>query len=176
MFDIPYDVDNSQERLQARPPRTLNRIKFTNKHQQLREKLAPLANIQRFLEEQLDLARLDLHSTSVDTTASLDREVQCSSLLSQCRGLQEFSVYSSNGWKSALNRPQSFRHNGSSQGLVESWGSGSTLALSKESDREDEIALELAMYQRDIKELWEDDIVREVLSRRKVRLEDTPGL
>lgn len=154
--DISYDADDSKEGLQApRPPRTFNDVKFTDKHQRLWEKLAPLADIQRVLEEQLGLASLGLQSTSVNAAALFDQDIQCSSSLSQYRGLHEPSVYSSGGWKSARE---------------------STLALLKESDREDGIALELAKYQKDIKELWEDDVVMEVLSRQKVRLEDKPGL
>jgi len=128
---------------------------MSNSPTNISDKLAPLADIQRVLEEQLGLASLGLQSTSVNAAALFDQDIQCSSSLSQYRGLHEPSVYSSGGWKSARE---------------------STLALLKESDREDGIALELAKYQKDIKELWEDDVVMEVLSRQKVRLEDKPGL
>jgi len=140
--DISYDADDSKKGLQApRPPRTFNDVKFTDKHQRLWVRLAPLANIQRVLEKQLGLASLDLQSTSVKAAALFDQDKQCSSSMSQYRGVHE-----------------------------------STLALLMESDPEDGIALELATYQQDIKELWEDDVVMEVLSRQKVRLEDKPGL
>lgn len=158
MFDTPYDADNSLDCLQAPQPRLDRSIKFTVKHQQLREKLAPLANIQRLLEEQLGLANLDLQLTSAGL---FDEDMQRAMSLSQCHGLglHGLDIRSSDGPK--LDRLQSF------------WGSES---LPKESDLEDEIVMELAEYRRDIKELWEDDIVKEVLSRRKVKLEDAPGL
>lgn len=41
---------------------------------------------------------------------------------------------------------------------------------------EEEIVEVIASCRDDIKALWEDDIVAEVLNRRKVRLEDGPGL
>lgn len=182
MFDIPYDAYNAQEQEDSntpRPPRTLNRIKFTDKHQQLRENLAPLANIQRLLEDKLGSASFELQSTSVNTAAPFDQDTYSSSSSSQYRGLHEFSIHSSNGWKSALDRLRSFGHSGTSRGPAEGSGeieSPSSLTPSKNDNPDEEIAVELAKCRRDIKALWEDDIVAEVLSRRKVRLEDAPGL
>jgi len=175
MSDIPYNAQEQEDPNTPRPPRTLNRIKFTDKHQQLRGKLAPLADIQRLLEDKLGSASFELQSTSVNTAAPFDQDSYSSSSSSQRRGLHEFSIHSSNGWKSALDRLRSF---GTSRCPVESGEieSPSSLTPSKEDNPDEEIAVELAKCRREIKELWEDDIVAEVLSRRKVRLEDAPGL
>ncbi len=82
---------------------------------------------------------------------------------------------SSNGWKSALERFRTRRNNSSSRHLVEN-GSDGGLSPVKDNDPEGETASALASCRDDIKALWEDDIVSEALSRRKVRIEDEPGL
>lgn len=178
MFDIPFNPDGSQDDLESpRPARTLARIKFTEKHQQLRHSLDPLAALQRSLEDKLGSASLELQSTSVNTAAPFDQP--SSSASSSRRGLSEFSINSSNGWKSALDRIRSIRHHSppSSRFASGSEAPESPLTPMKEDhDLEDETATTLASVRDDIKLLWEDDVVREVLTRRKVRLEDGPGL
>jgi guanine nucleotide-binding protein subunit alpha len=46
----------------------------------------------------------------------------------------------------------------------------------RDNDLEEEAASTLDSVREDIKSLWEDITVKEVLTRRKVRIEDTPGL
>jgi guanine nucleotide-binding protein subunit alpha len=88
--------------------------------------------------------------------------------------MSEFSINSSNGWKSALDRLRNIRHSSSSRNAPESELAESPVTPVK--DLGDEAASTLSSVREDIKLLWEDDAVREVLTRRKVRLEDAPGL
>jgi guanine nucleotide-binding protein subunit alpha len=176
MFDIPFNPEGSQEELESpRPARTLARIKFNEKHQQLRKRLDPLAALQRSLEEKLGSASLELQSTSVSTAAPFDQPTSSASS-SYRRGLSEFSINSSNGWKSALGRLRSIRHHSSSSSTREIQESPVATVKEEVDDLEQETASTLDSVRDDIKALWEDDTVREVLTRRKIRLEDGPGL
>jgi guanine nucleotide-binding protein subunit alpha len=170
MFDIPFNPEGSQEDLDSpRPARTLTRIKFTEKHQQLRHRLEPLTAIQHQLEEKLGSASLELQSTSVSTAAPFD-------LVTCRRGLPEFSINSSNGWKSALDRLRSIRHSSSPRTAQGNDLPESPVTPLRDNDLEEEAASTLDSVREDIKSLWEDITVKEVLTRRKVRIEDTPGL
>ncbi|KDR78260.1 hypothetical protein GALMADRAFT_209667 [Galerina marginata CBS 339.88] len=170
MSDLPYNPDDSQEDLSGpRPPRALPRLKFTEQHRVLRMRLGPLSNVQHALEHRLGTASLEPHSTSVNTAAAFEQPAPANR-----RALQEFSINSSNGWKSALDK---FRtKNPTRQESGNSSPSSSTAkGKAKETDAEDDIVEVIASCRDDIKALWEDDIVGETLNRRKVRLEDAPG-
>lgn len=174
MSDIPCDADPSQEDLHAPlPPRTLSRLKFKQKHHQLLDRLSKLADIQRNLEQKLGLASFELHSTSINTAAPFDHTTSSSSSTGRTAS-HEFAVNSSNGWKSALDRFRTIR-NKSPRHQVDN-GSDAGLSPVTDYDPADETASALASCREDIKALWEDDIVSEVLNRRKVRLESAPGL
>ena len=176
MYDIPFNPEGSQEDLDSpRPARTLARIKFTEKHQRLRQRLGPLAAIQRSLEEKLGTASLELQSTSVSTAAPFDQLTSSSSSSSR-RGISEFSIHSSNGWKSALDRLRNIRPSSSLRNTPGNEVLESPVTPVMNDDLEGETASTLASVRDDIKSLWEDKTVREVLTRRKVRLEDAPGL
>lgn len=184
MSDQPWNPDDSQEDLQApRPPRALPRLKFTDKQRMLKARLAPLTNAQHSLEHKLGTASLDPHSTEVDTAAPFEQLASPNR-----RALQEFSINSSNGWKSAFDRFRTNRNvptngrqdNGNVYANGNGNGNGSPIDSNSVQkflrDTEEEIMDMIASCRDDIKELWEDDIVGEMLSRRKVRLEDAPGL
>lgn len=169
MSDIPFNPEGSQEELDLpRPPRTLARIKFTEKHQLFRQHLEPLGALQRRLEDKLGSASLEVQSTSVTTAAPFDFLTS-----SYRRGSPEFSINSSNGWKTALDRLRSIRHNTRNVAGVDPV---ELLPQKMDDDLEEETASMLSSVREDIKSLWEDDTVKEVLTRRKVRLEDAPGL
>ena len=180
MSDIPYQPDDSSDDLSIRPvARALPPITFSEKHRRLKASLMPLTNAQLALEARLGHASLELQSTSVNTAAPFDVAGAGTSDRGR-RGPQEFSINSSNGWKSALNR---FRTHTGQNGKQESGNSSPTTptATSRSNGKakaseEEEILEVIASCREDIKELWEDQIVGEVLNRRKVRLEDGPGL
>ncbi|PPR03787.1 hypothetical protein CVT26_005785, partial [Gymnopilus dilepis] len=179
MSDIPYQPDDSSDDLSIRPvARALPPITFSEKHRRLKASLMPLTNAQLALEARLGHASLELQSTSVNTAAPFDVAGAGTSDRGR-RGPQEFSINSSNGWKSALNR---FRTHTGQNGKQESGNSSPTTptATSRSNGKakaseEEEILEVIASCREDIKELWEDQIVGEVLNRRKVRLEDGPG-
>ncbi|PPQ74650.1 hypothetical protein CVT24_003835 [Panaeolus cyanescens] len=172
MNDLPYNPDDSQDDLLIRPPRALPRLKFTDTHRVLRMKLAPLTNVQHTLEQRLGTASIEQHTTSVNTAAPFDQPVSSSR-----RGHQEFSINSSNGWKSALEKFRTFRNGApaSPTSKQENGSLNSGASIMRTKDTEEDIAEVIASCREDIKALWDDDIVRETLNRRKVRLEDAPG-
>lgn len=179
MADIPYDPDDSQENLNApRPARALPRLKFSEKHRLLKERLAPLTSVQDNLESNLGSASLDPRSSFATGAAPFDEPHDGR------RPLQEFSINSSNGWKSALDKFRTLRSASSpttARNDSTSYDNNSSSPVTVTSRRasvrhsEDEIAEIIASCRDDIKSLWDDDIVEETLMRRKVRLEDRPG-
>lgn len=178
MADIPYDPEDSQENLNApRPARALPRLKFSEKHRILMERLAPLTTVQDNLESNLGSASLDPRTSSAVGAAPFDEPDDGR------RPLQEFSINSSNGWKSALDKFRTLRSASSpttartDSGTTENSSSPVTATSRRVSVRhsEDEIAEIIASCRDDVKSLWDDDIVEETLMRRKVRLEDRPG-
>ncbi|EKM76630.1 hypothetical protein AGABI1DRAFT_102244 [Agaricus bisporus var. burnettii JB137-S8] len=164
MADLPYPrypENDSTEDLVLRPAKTLPPLKFKEKHKQLRIRLSPLQEVQRGLEEQLGAASTEIYA-STPTSAAPFHDADSSGR----RAPTEFSINSSNGWKSALDK---FRKAPGSRPET----SNGTAKFSKDS--EEEIAEIIANCREDIKSLWEDSIVKEVLSRRKARIEDAPG-
>ena len=178
MADIPYNPDDSQEDLNApRPARALPRLKFSEKHRLLKDRLEPLTTVQDCLESNLGAASLDPHSSSALGAAAFEEHN------SGRRPLQEFSINSSNGWKTALEKFRTLRSAPAPPPRVDpvtlndaSSPVNATATANKTRLSEDDIAEIIASCRDDIKSLWDDDIVTETLIRRKVRLEDGPGL
>lgn len=169
MADIPYNPDDSQEDLNApRPARALPRLKFSEKHRLLQTQLEPLATVQHTLESNLGTASLEPNPSSAISAAPFDEQNR--------RPLQEFSINSSNGWKTALDRFRILRSVPTTR-VDSATNDSSPVALTPTQIRhsEDDIAEIIAKCRDGIKSLWEDDIVAETLIRRKVRLEDGPG-
>lgn len=163
MADLPYPryPDDSQEDL-PRTAKTLLPLKFKDKHKQLQARLAPLQPVQRELEEQLGAASAEIFSASPHNAAPFGLPAP-----TRRHASHEFSINSSNGWKSALDK---FRKG---QGNRPEQPNGNNRVL---KDVEEEIADIIAGCREDIKSLWEDSIIKEVLIRRKARIEDAPGL
>ena len=162
MSDLPYNPDDSQDDLhRPRPPRALPRLKFTEQHRLLIKKLGPLTSVQKDLEHRLGTATAEINSTTVTIAAPFEVSP------TNRRALQEFSINSSNGWKSALSkfRPMRTQRPENEPGLTR-----------RIQEAEDDIVEIIARCRDEIKSLWDDSIVREMLNRRKVRVEDSPGL
>lgn len=190
MADIPYDPDDDSQDNADAPPRTaraLPRLKFSEKHRLLSERLAPLATVQDSLESNLGSASLDPRTASAMGAAPFDDlDDGGGQQQQQQRPLQEFSINSSNGWKTALEKFRTLRSpptartdsvTNNNNNDNNSSSSPVTVTSRRASVRhsEDEIAEIIASCRDDIKSLWDDDIVEETLMRRKVRLEDRPG-
>jgi guanine nucleotide-binding protein subunit alpha len=187
MSDYPVvNHDDSQEDLHQRA-RALPRLKFNDEHRRLRSSLSRLTETQLELEGRLGSATLEIQSTTVVDAAPF---YDGSSSTASRRG-GEFSIHSSNGWKTALEKfkirtpGQGNSHSrpdlGDGERESNGSGNGSPVATSPTSLREsreweDSIGYSLEQVREDIKALWEDSTVQEVLVRRKVRLEDMPGL
>lgn len=165
MADLPYPrypENDSTEDLPIRPVKTLPPLKFKEKHKQLRIRLSPLQQVQRELEQQLGAASTEIYAATPTSAAPFETATP-----SGRRAPHEFSINSSNGWKTALDK---FRKGPSNR----SEATNGTNKVSK--DVEEEIAEIIAGCREDIKSLWEDPIIKEVLVRRKARIEDAPGL
>ena len=175
MADIPYDPYDSQENLADTPrlARALPRLKFTEKHRLLTERLAPLATVQDNLESNLGSASLDPRTADSIGAAPFDEPENGR------RPLQEFSINSSNGWKTALEKFRTLRSAPAAARTDSNENSSSPVTTTSPRisvrHSEDEIAEIIASCRDDIKTLWDDDIVGETLIRRKIRLEDHPG-
>ncbi|KAF7307774.1 hypothetical protein MKEN_01137500 [Mycena kentingensis (nom. inval.)] len=141
-------------------------LKFRDKHRLLRLRLAPLRRVQLDLETRLGAAATELYTSNTTSAAPFDPDAEGSSSHPKAREKTEFSVHSRNGWKTALDRFRSARRD-------ETSGSGSMRRGVR--DMEDEVLSVLAGCREDIRTLWEDRVVREMMTRRKVRIEDSAG-
>ncbi|KAJ8690482.1 hypothetical protein PTI98_011907 [Pleurotus ostreatus] len=139
----------------AAPAKAGPKLKFGEKHRVLKLRLSPLQRIQKELEKRLGAGSLEPDSTDVTSAAPFELPA------SRKRALQEFSINSNNGWKSALLRTVRPARPESDQ--------------TKKKDTEDEITEVIASCREDMKAIWEDPVVRELLNRRKARIEDSPG-
>ncbi|KAJ7835955.1 guanine nucleotide binding protein, alpha subunit [Mycena olivaceomarginata] len=136
-------------------------LKFKDKHRLLRLRLAPLRRVQSDLEARLGAAATELYTTNTNSAAPFDSG---SSTTSKPRE-KEFSIHSTNGWKTALERFRAARRRSGEDSGV----------LRKVRDMEDEVLDVIAGCRDDMRSIWEDRVVREMLSRRKVRIEDSAG-
>ncbi|KAJ7153475.1 guanine nucleotide binding protein, alpha subunit [Mycena crocata] len=132
-------------------------LKFKDKHRLLRLRLAPLRRVQTDLEQRLGAAATELYTTSATSAAPFDSAAHP-------KREKEFSVHSTNGWKTALERFRAARRRSGEEGV-----------LRKVRDMEDEVQGVIAGCREDMRSVWEDRVVREMLSRRKMRIEDSAG-
>jgi hypothetical protein len=145
-----------------RTAKTLPPLRFKEKHRLLKLRLGPLSGIQTDLEQKLGAGSTELYNTSVTTAAPFDH-------VQNRRALQEFSINSNNGWKTALDKFRTMRP-------VRAENGPGSMRKAKDENDEDDVSEVLASLKDDIKALWEDPTVKEMLNRRKVRIEDAPGL
>ncbi|KAJ6539923.1 guanine nucleotide binding protein, alpha subunit [Mycena sp. CBHHK59/15] len=144
----------SSSRSSGLPP-----LKFKDKHRLLRLRLAPLRRVQADLEHRLGAAATELYTTTTTSAAPFDAPPPP-------KREKEFSVHSTNGWKTALERFRAARRRSDDS---------STGVLRKVRDMEDEVQGIIAGCRDDMRNVWEDRIVRDMLTRRKVRVEDSAG-
>lgn len=152
--------DDSLEDLRIRTAKALPPLRFKEKHRLLKMRLGPLYGVQADLEQRLGAGTTELYTTSVTTAAPFDPPAGR-------RALQEFSINSSNGWKSALDKFRTLR-----AGRPEATPGSQRKGKNVEGDLSEIIS----SCRDDMKALWEDPVIGEMLNRRKVRIEDAPGL
>ncbi|KAG5641291.1 hypothetical protein DXG03_005568 [Asterophora parasitica] len=158
-----YSDDSAEEVLVRRKAKALPPLRFREHHRLLQLQLAPLNGIQVDLERKLGDASTELYTTSVTSAAPFDPITPPTNR----RALQEFSIHSTNGWKTALGK---FRTHLSHTRL-----DTASDVVRKSKDNDDDITEIIASCKDDIKALWDDPDVAEMLNRRKVRIEDAPG-
>jgi hypothetical protein len=121
-------------------------------------------------------ARADTASSGPGANIGFDGTVQ-SHAYAAALPANDFFVRSTNGWKSALDKLHGGhvkkRGGGSSGGSGTSSMDGESAAVVGERDDVTEI---IAGCERDMRALWQDEVVREMLRRRGIRMEDQPGL
>ncbi|KAK0200793.1 guanine nucleotide binding protein, alpha subunit [Desarmillaria ectypa] len=126
-------------------------LKFKETHRLLKLRLGPLRRIQTDLERRLGNAAIELKTTDVMTAAPFNKPA-----------VNEFSINATNGWKTAFDKLKALRR-------------PEMGALQQMKDEEDEIADVVAGCREDMKAIWEDPVIREMLARRRDRIEDSPG-
>ena len=171
-------------------------IPFSEKHKVLKLRLAPLRSIQTDLERKLGSGAFEDHgqsnnngrgrtqSASAISSASSSMESPINRDDLQVQRLpKEFYIRSNNSWKDRLkhglknvSRPYS---GGSLHNAFKSWGSSEKIHLGewgKDDTDLEEIASIISGCREDIKALWEDEVVQEILSKRKHRVDESSGL
>ena len=157
--DSDISDDSIEEILVARA-KSLPPLKFKEKHRLLQQRLRPLLGVQKELERRLGAASMEVYTATVTTAAPFEAPE------SRRRGISEFSIHSSNGWKSALGKLR--LRAGPSENERDS--------LKQANELDDDLIESLASCRDAIKELWDDQVIQEMLGRRKIRIEDSPGL
>lgn len=158
--------DSSSEDLHnakySRKSKLLPPLKFQEKHRLLALRLGPLRRIQTDLEQRLGDASTEPNFTNVTNAAPFGNDDDDSGR----RALREFSINSTNGWKSALDKFRAHRARPDT---------ASPGALRKLKSKDDEITEVIAGCHEDMVALWEDSVIKDMLARRKTRMEESPG-
>lgn len=156
---------------------------FTGQHKVLKLRLGPLRRIQEDLEGQLGAASSEAtndwssYSESTGGTSFIpvtpniepSGDVWCHRSVARLSG--EFCVRSNSGWKGALKKLQP--RSSLSESLNEPDAKEAMDGWMKRTDNAAEV---IFGCKEDIKSLWADQIVQQLLRQRKLRLEDSSGL
>jgi hypothetical protein len=126
---------------------------LTEKHRLLRLRLTPLRGVQQDLQRRLGAAAIE-ESSNPGSGGVLPRP-------------SEFAIRSRDGWRSALER---FRGRPAA-GVQES-----ARAADARVRKAAEVTEVVVGCAEDMKALWEDGAVQEMLRRKKIRMEEEPGL
>ncbi|EJD04654.1 G-alpha-domain-containing protein [Fomitiporia mediterranea MF3/22] len=130
--------------------RDATRLQFTETHKLLKLRLAPLRRVQKDLERRIGAGSQEPTDTGASTVAAP----------------QEFYVRSTTGWKTALDKLRPRNSTGSREEAH-----GREL---RERESEETTAI-IAGCRDDMAALWQDPTIRQMLTRRKLRLEDSAG-
>jgi hypothetical protein len=130
-------------------------IPLTDKHQLLKLRLGPLRRVETDLKRRLGAGADEVTNEGGGVLDGLESQPK------------EFCV---RGWKSALEGP------GAMVKAMKGGGSRNGHAEDEKAMPVDEATEVIARCKEDMKMLWEDDAVKAVLTRRRIRLEDSAGL
>ncbi|KAF6749768.1 guanine nucleotide binding protein, alpha subunit [Ephemerocybe angulata] len=159
-------------------------LKFTDEHQRLCTRLQDLVGVQLDLERRLGLAPLEIINTDADAAPLDPEEAEPGILVSEKREEESFNHWK-DGWKAALGRLQTStprEESSCSASLTDPENSGSSDSkplfarpVGSRDSWEDDIAGTLNSLSEDIKLLWQDSTVQEVLERKSVWVQNMPG-
>ncbi|KIJ60895.1 hypothetical protein HYDPIDRAFT_97696 [Hydnomerulius pinastri MD-312] len=135
--------------------------RFTDKHRLLKLRLAPLRRVQADLEKRLGPGSLEVRSTTATSASPFDTTDKQGSVPHP----REFGINSTNGWRSALDK---LRPSQKDDGRPDS-------AHRRREEENDEVTDVLVGCKEDMKNLWEDSVVKQILAHRKSKIEDSPG-
>lgn len=127
--------------------------RFTDKHRLLKLRLAPLRTVLVDLEKRLGPGSQEIHATSHSSSDSTENRTR----------RHEFGVSSNNGWKSILDKLRSPPE------------SGSRPSSKQREAGHDEVTDVLLGCKDDMKSLWHDPVVKQILSHRRSKIEDASG-
>ncbi|KAI0633064.1 guanine nucleotide binding protein, alpha subunit [Trametes polyzona] len=145
------DSDVSDDDGPSRVPRAGGPLHFSGKHRLLKLRLAPLRTVQRDLE-----IRIGIHAGG--DIGDVINSPPGSPVLGATGRKQEFFVRSATSWKQLHNRSNS---------------DGTNAKMQDAQIRE--TADIIAGCAEDMKAIWHDPVVREMLGRKGIRMETTPG-
>lgn len=131
--------------------------RFSDKHRLLKLRLAPLRRVLADLEKRIGPGSHEVYTTNPTPQARQDPKLESRS--------REFGIISRDGWRSAFEKLRLTRGDD---------GSG---PVSKRREEENyETADILVGCREDMKTLWEDAVVQQILTDRQAAIEDSPGL
>ncbi|KAF9261998.1 G-alpha-domain-containing protein [Marasmius fiardii PR-910] len=140
-------------------------LSFKEKHRILKLRLGPLRRVQTDLERRLGSSAIEPISTMVHTAAPFGNSARSDG--GRPPHLNEFCIHSNNGWKSALEKVKVTMRPGRADIAFDS--------LRKIRSIDDEISEVIAGCRDDMKAIWEDSTIREMLTLAKTKLEEAPG-
>ncbi|KAI5990407.1 guanine nucleotide binding protein, alpha subunit [Pisolithus albus] len=127
--------------------------RFTDKHRLLKLRLAPLRTVLVDLEKRLGPGSQEIYAISHSSSDSAEKRAR----------QREFGVSSNNGWKSILDKLRSPPE------------PGSRPSSKQREAGHDEVTDVLLGCKDDMKSLWHDPVVKQILSHRRSKIEDASG-
>ncbi|KZT66608.1 G-alpha-domain-containing protein [Daedalea quercina L-15889] len=142
-------------------------LQFTDKHALLKLRLAPLRYVENDLRRVLGAASSDGAVGSAAMHAPPFDEPYAGGNVRSVRGA-DLCLRSNRSWKDALHTQYQYQYHGSGH----SHGHGGRETPAVERDDATEV---IAGCREDMKTLWEDEVVRDMLARQRMRIEDSAG-
>ncbi|KAL7283882.1 hypothetical protein ACG7TL_001153 [Trametes sanguinea] len=163
------DLDHSSSPSPTERSSSPTPVQFTNMHALLKLRLVPLRRVEADLKHLIGAATDEL---APDSSVSPDQAVEDANAAVLFDGTvsrrrpAEFYVRSNNSWRDALRSAY--------QGLHGEGDTRAVATLDGQSKLEDATEI-IASCAEDMQSLWNDPVVRDVLRRRKIRMELMPG-
>ncbi|KAF8549832.1 G-alpha-domain-containing protein [Imleria badia] len=150
--NLEYTSDSDWE------PSSLTHVyRFTDKHRLLKLRLAPLRRVEADLEKRLGPGSQEVYSSVPTVPTGQDGKAGVRA--------REFGVISRDGWKSAFEKLRPAQEGDSRPEPV----------LKRREEENYDFTDILVGCREDMKNLWEDPVVQQILTHRKAHIEDSPG-